>query len=211
MEHDGLLQGADGELVERLMALLAAESDVWPTRWYDLTVMVSNWIGGPLPDPGMHPDDVDEEALSEAVQNRFDDLIEMDVSEPFLVKAVLHELDAFVDRHEDVGEWQDEGERFRDSMLRMAEDADRRARYRQNLERLDPDRWENLSDEEFVDELFRSAEEHPLTKEVTAGEAAARWARADGWQQDRDVYLSDAVLDSWLAGNIYKNWRGSRG
>jgi hypothetical protein len=201
------IRGDDGELVARLFALLEADSAVWPARWYDLTTLVSLWLGGPLPEPDAGPDEGDRNAFMSAVRSRVDEFLAVGVAEEFLVRSVVRELDRFMERQADLAASKDEAEKFREAMLRAIDDPAYRERHRSRLEEIDPEHWSPMSDEEFVQDLMRTAEEHPLVQEPSAEEATRRWARRDEWQNEKELILGDGIISRWTDKSIARRWQ----
>jgi hypothetical protein len=180
------ISGHPGELIDRLMAVLADPAKMWGR---DLGGYVEMAVGGSqlasvmpvtgTPKPGTVAEraiaggarPVDGSEYLAVIRDRLIELVRGGVREDFLVRALRTELDLWLAKMADTGETDQQRREFREMVAENAgddEDAQRRAK---RIEELLPD--------------------------TTAEAATTAWSQQQGWLRSSREVLSDEVLDGW--------------
>jgi len=208
------VRGEHGELIDRLVGVLAGETPAGSEWWDDVGHIVARSIGGadlkrawPEPDPskvqgmGRYKPTGKEDYLA-LVRGRLLWVVKHGLSEPFVVRSVRHEITTeyatFADR-----DLANRGRaEFRAFVLASAEDPVRNERIRA--------RRPGMSDTDLVKEARELAATAPYMQPVTDEDLRGKQAALEAWTTAAAA-ISDDVIHRWVlaAGGIVKNsWGG---
>jgi hypothetical protein len=188
------ITGADGELVERLVALLDRAPDDYPAWWSDYGLMVGIRVGVALPVAYDHQA-VPRSVLAESIRQQLMHLIE-EVDEAFLVRALRRDLDDFAQGSADTKAWDDRAAEFRAFQQQVIDDPEIRAEWRDRMTMQRPE-YAGMSDDEMIADARRTLERSPMAQPVDADEAGRRWAASQAWLAASESLLGEKIIEHW--------------
>lgn len=205
------IHGEDGELIDRLMSVVGLDPPQYPNWWAVAGRIVALQIGGRgayvSPDTGEVPSAsmaaqlrtsdrpvVGREAYCELVRQRLHELVDDDVSEDFLVRAIRDVIDSYIRLVTDTGATDQNRAERSTELLEDLEDID----FIEELPHQQSDEDTNASHMgpgEMADMLRRMAAAGYLNP-TTPEEAVGEWSLLETWETGR-ARISDDVIDRW--------------
>jgi len=201
------IEGAQGELIDRLIDILNDDGE-----WYEFSTYAVGFLGGEVlqravPDTGREPtpntygwwrrlfgDPVARDEYFELIQDRFVELVNSGLDEEFLVQSVRDGIRQILVNMADVGEVDRKNAEMKADIGRMLEDPAEFAAFRA---RLAASGNEVPGDEQITARLRRMAEAEVL-RPLSADAVADRWATLETWDNKVALLLSDDVFEQWL-------------
>lgn len=181
--------GFDGELIELFMGLVDRSPADEPSWWYDFGIIAGLRVNVVLrPEAG-------RSALMEHLRSALTRIVEAGLTEDFLIRSLMTDLDAYADRISDTGSYDARIDEMRDHLRRVIDDPVVRGQWRLVREQQDPT-WLGKSDEAFIEEA-REAYERFGNKYATVDDAASRWTLCDTWRAAAEAALPSGIYDQW--------------
>lgn len=186
MAVDDNLRGERGELIERLLQLLAEDHGQFRGWFYNNAIYVTLALGLPRPNR-----EGDPSGWLAAARSRLLDMRSAGLWEPFIVRSVLHHLDQVYEAGADVGRWGKNRSDAREFFESLRHDPVAFEEFRRSA----PEAWRATSWEEAQAEIddFLSKLPPPLDADA----AADAWGQRELWHARRDALLSNALIDRW--------------
>jgi hypothetical protein len=200
------IEGAQGELIDRLIEILNDDAE-----WYSLGIYAATSLGGSaleraVPDSGaeLAPDTVgwwvrqfgefvSRDEYFELIQDRFVELVNHGDDEASLVRRVRDEVRAREAILADVGEVNRQNAETKAGLERAIEDPAELAAFRAQLE---TSGQEVPSDAEIIVRLRKMAGSKIL-QPISADDALGRWAMLNGWDERVAASLTDEIIEEW--------------
>lgn len=191
--------GAPGHLVERVVALIYADSAADSARWFNWSFFVAFWIGVVDEIEWRPPEEVQRDEVRKTISGRLAQLLEQGIEEEFLVRAVIDGLDRHLHHFADVGETDRKRSLTRDSLQETIDDPARRLEFRQRLIEEDPS-CATISEADLIEKLSRMKDKS-IASPVTPEEATRAWAVVEEFKQLREEFLSEELIEHWRRRN----------
>jgi hypothetical protein len=207
------IEGRDGELIDRFLLAANHSPAGSPSMWVDLGWVITFCLGGPfelVPDTGREPEPgtvgamerkgkavVGRQEYFDAIGARLRHLVRMGMNESFLVRALSNELSRWREHFASkTGEGDRNREALRKRILSTADDPERVAEYRREQVEMGDRKAAQMSDEEFAEEMRRSANDEML-QPTTAEQAVRHWAEKGEWEARRSEFVSENLIEQW--------------
>lgn len=191
------IQGIDGELVDLFMELIDRETNADSYWWYNLGALSGVHIG-------LYPRrDTSRELLMRAFREQIGKLLLEGLSEPFLIRHLMGDLDDWFDGRGDTSAWDDRVDGMRQHMQKVIDDPEVRARWRDVMARRNPE-WASKTDDEMIADARRTLEHSVTTRKTTAEDAAQRWAEVQEWKTLSEQLLPTGIYDHWTQLSIQR-------
>ena len=183
------IAGADGELIDLFMRLIDRSPVEHPSWWSDFGLMAGMRVNAVLPPEAGRP------ALMGVLRESLERIVDAGAEEDFLIRALMTDLDEYVERIGDTGGYNSHIDEMRHHLQRVIDDPAVRAEWRRVREQQDPT-WAGRSDEDLVAEA-REGYESFGNKYATADDAVSRWSLRDAWRTASSELLPAAIYEHW--------------
>ena len=207
--------GNDGELIERLIAVIHASANVDPGRVYNTGMFIVASIGGDdlervVPttpgDEELRPDSIGAQMRrdltnvsmsewTELIRRRVRELNATGVSESFLVEALRNVVTTMYEDGADVQRINEQSEAIRERLRALLKDQAALKAYQRQVAQAEPAFGELQIDQ--VADKIREFAESQLFSAVEVDQASERWTQLEAWRRDVDELLSDDVIGEW--------------
>ena len=187
--HDKPIVGADGELIELFIGLIDRSPAEEPSWWYDFGISTGFRVNALL------PPEAGRRALIELLRTSLRRIVDAGLSEEFLIRSLMTDLDEYSERIGDTGSYDSRIDDMRDHLQRVISDPAVRAQWRRIREQQDPT-WIGRSDEAFIADAQEAYERFGY-KYATVDDASSRWTLREAWRVASTAALPSSVYEQW--------------